>query len=73
MVEICFNGMTMNDIKKISHVINHSHIMCVMVSFDKNFMKDISGMEAYPHSILSYTNLYFLTLYIMIQIFMIDI
>ena len=68
-----FNGMTMNDIGKRAHVLKHSHGRCVVVAFDKNLMKDLFGMDPEQFFILSYTNQYLFTLYIMVQKFMTNI
>ena len=62
--------MSTNDIGKRAHVLNHSNGRCVVYALGKNYMKDIFGLDPYQFYLLSYTNQYFFTLYIMIQNFM---
>ena len=60
------NGMTMNDIWKTEHVLNHSNGRCVVGASDKNLYEGYisNGTRAV---LFFYANQYFITLYIMVQ------
>ena len=63
----------MKDIGKKSHILKHSHRRCVVGAFDNFYKKYLFVMDTELYYLLSYTNLYFFTLYIMVQSLMIDI
>ena len=72
--ETVFNdGENMNNIGKRAHVLKHSHGRCVVGPFDNFFTKDLFGLVIELFYILSSTNQYFFTLYIMVQDFMTNI
>ena len=49
-----FNGITMNVIGKIAHVLNHSHVICVLGAFDKNLHEGYfwNGARVVPYFFL---------------------
>ena len=68
-----YDGVNMNDIVKRAHVLKHSHVRCVLGAFDKFYTKCLFGMVTELFYLLSYTNQYLFTLYIMVQDFMTSI
>ena len=72
--ETVFNDREkMNDIGKIAHILNHSHVRCVVGALIKIHTKDLFGLVIELFYPLSSTNQYFFTLYIMVQDFMTNI
>ena len=50
---IVFNGKTMNDMGKISQVLNNPHGRCVVGAFEKIYMKSLFGLDTHLCYILS--------------------
>ena len=67
---VFYDGENMHDIGKRAHVLKHSHGMCVIGYFEKNYTKAHFGLaiELFYH--LSSTNQYIFVLCIMVQDFM---
>ena len=57
----------MNDIEKRAHILNHTRVSCVVGAFNTIYMRGIFGMDPDQFHILSYTNQYFFTFYIMVK------
>ena len=55
---VLLNGITMDEIVKISNVINNSHVRCVLGAFEKFYMRSLFGLDTDMHYLLSNTNQY---------------
>ena len=64
---VILNGMTMNDIGKRAHVLKNLHGRCVVGAFDKIYTRALFGLEPELFYILTSTNEYFFTMYIMLK------
>ena len=66
---VFYDGENMNDTVKRAHVMNHSHGRCVVSTLDKILHKGYVFFFIKVFYLLSSTNQYFFTLYIIVRYF----